>query len=179
MKLSMFPIISLFLAMICTFYSLAASGEGIPVSFILFQTLNFLIFLGIVIYIFLKQAPKFILRQYNDYISMRNRAEDLYQQTKKNIENTQEKLSQMKERETRFDKELRFELEKMEAKLNQDLQEQQSSILRMAQNFIDQELIKLKTSLKNKFLNQVEALCRDGLTNEKQKSRFFAQKLKR
>ena len=117
MKLFMFPIISLFLTITFTFYSLAASGEGIPVSFILFQTLNFLIFLGISIYIFLKQAPKFIFRQYNDYISMRNRAEELYQQTKKNMEDTQKKLSQIKERETRFDGELRFELEKWKPNL--------------------------------------------------------------
>ena len=67
----------------------------------------------------------------------------------------------------------------METKLNQDLKEQQNSILRMAQNFVDQELIKLKTNLKKKFSNQVEALCRESLKNIKQETHFFAQKLKR
>ena len=176
MKISMFP--SLLLIIIFTSYSLAASREGIPVSFIFFQTLNFLIFLGISIYFFLKHVPKFVLRQYKDYISMRDRAEDLYQQTKKNIEETQKKLSQIKEKEVHFDEELHLELEKMEAKLNQELKEQQSSILRMAQNAIDQELIKLKAGLKKKFLNQVEALCRESLKNEEQNSHFFTQKLK-
>ena len=174
----MFPFTGILLVIFYMLPLLAASGEGIPVTFILFQLLNFLIFLGIVVYIFLKQAPRFVLRQYEDYVAMKNRAEDLYQQTKRSIEETQKKLSQITEKETRFNEELRLELEKMEVKLNQDLTEQQESILRMAQNFIDQELIKMRTNLKNKFLNQVEALCREGLKNEEQKNNLFAQKLK-
>lgn len=175
----MFPFIGILLIIFPTAFLSAAAGEGIPVSFVLFQTLNFLIFMGIVVYIFLKQAPKFVLRQYEDYISMKSRADDLYQQTKKNIEETQKKLSQIKDKEMRFNEELKLELEKMEFKLNQDLKEQQSSILRMGQNFIDQELIRIRANLKNKFLNQVEALCRDGLKNEEQKNDLFAQKLER
>ena len=174
----MFPFISILLIMFYTLASSAASEEGVPVTFVLFQALNFLIFFGIIVYIFLKYAPKFVLQQYEDYVAMKNRAEGLYQQTKKNIEETQKKLSQIKEKETRFDEELRLELEKMEVKLNQDLKEQQDSILRMAQNFIDQELIKIRTNLKNKFLHQVEALCRENLKNEEQKNSLFAQKLK-
>ena len=178
MKLFIFHIMICLFLTLFTLSSVAASGEGIPVSFVLFQAFNFLIFFGILAYIFLKKAPPFVLRQYKDYVSMKKRAEDLYQQAKKNKEETQKKLFRIKERQTRFDEELRLELEKMEVQLNQDLKEQQSSIARMAKNFIDQELIKLKTNLKNKFLNQVEALCRESLKNSVQKNSFFTQKLK-
>ena len=174
----MFFILSLFLIVCYAVSSRAAGGEGIPVSFVLFQALNFLIFFGILVYIFLKQAPKLVLRQYKDYTAMKERAEALYQQTKKKKKETQQKLFQIKERETRFDEELSLELKKMEAKLNQDLKEQENSIFRMAQNFVDQELIKLKTNLKNRFLNQVEALCRKSLKNSVQNSGTFAQKLR-
>ena len=169
---------SLFLVIFYTVSSWAASGEGIPVSFILFQTLNFSIFLGISAYIFLKKVPKFILLQYKDYLSMKERAETLYQQAQKNKDSAQKKLSQIKEKESRFDEELKLELKKMEVKLNQDLKDQENSIFRMAQNFVDQELMRLKTSLKNRFLNQVEALCRESLKNSVQKSDAFAQKLR-
>ena len=172
----MFPII-LFLA-VSPLCSLAAVGEGIPVSFILFQTFNFLIFLGLVIHLFLKKAPPFILRQYNDYISMKNRADDLYRQAEKNIENTQKKLFQIKEKSTRFDEELSVELDKMSAQLNQGLKEQKSAVLRTARNFIDQEFIKLKTDLNKTFLDRVLALCRENVKGEKQDSRLFAQKLR-
>lgn len=175
----MFPIMSsLFLSLFYTAFTLAAGGEGIPVSFVLFQALNFFIFLGILIYIFVKQTPKFVLRQYEDYIAMKERAESLYQQAKKHKEETQQKLFQIKEKETRFDEELSLELKKVETQLNQNLKEQQNSIVRVAQNFIDQELMKLKTNLKNKFLNRVEVLCRESLKNETQNSRLFTQKLK-
>lgn len=173
-----FVLSSLFLIIFYAVSSRAAGGEGIPVSFILFQTLNFLIFLGISAYIFLKKAPKFILLQYKDYLSMKERAETLYQQAQKNKELAQKKLSQIKEKEARFDEELKLELKKMEVKLNQDLKEQENSIFRMAQNFVDQELIKLKTNLKDKFLNQVEALCRESLKNSVQNNDAFTQKLR-
>ncbi len=158
--------------------SLSAVGEGIPVSFILFQTFNFLIFLGFVVYLFLKKAPPYILQQYNDYISMKNRAENLYRQAEDNIKKTQHKLSQIKEKSGRFDEELNFELEKMSVQLDQDLKEQKDAVLRTAQNFIDQKLIKLKTGLNKKFIDQVFTLCRENLKDEKQDSRLFAQKLR-
>jgi len=172
----MLPLTGILFIIFYALSSLATSEEGVPVVFVLFQTLNFLIFLGIIVYIFLKKTPEFILRQYEDYISMRSRAENLYQQTKKKMEETQKKLSQIKEKEIRFDEELLLELKKMEVKLDQDLKEQKSSVLRMAQNFIDQELIRIRTNLKNKFLNQVEALCRESLKNEEQKNNMFIQK---
>ena len=153
----------------------AGSGE-IPVSFILFQSLNFIIFLAILVYIIVKKVPKILQRKYQDYQSMNARAKELYKTALNENKVIKEKLSKMKRQFENFQAELNQKTKEVERKISEDTQNICDGILREVQTQIDREFIQLKQKLTNEVLKQIEILCQKTKYEEQKISDIFLQK---
>ena len=101
--------------------SLCAGGE-MPVSFILFQALNFTLFLLIIIYFLLKKAPAMLKSKQKDYLSMNAKAQNLYQTAQDKNKEIKEKLQQMEDRFVHFQSELDQKVEEIERNISKETQ---------------------------------------------------------
>lgn len=158
-------------------FCFSAGGGEIPVSFILFQALNFIIFLGILIYFIAKKAPKALQRKHQDYQSMNKRAEEQHQKALSENKMIKEKLSKAKNQFENFQEELDQKAREIKHKIAEETQSLCAGVLRGAQSQVDREFIQLKEKLKNDLLKQIEILCKDTKYEEKETSNAFLQKL--
>ena len=166
----------LFCLMIQPLFSLCAGGE-MPVSFILFQALNFTLFLLIIIYFLLKKTPAMLKRKQKDYLSMNAKAQDLYQTAKDKNKEMKEKLRQMDDRLARFQGELDQKVTEMEKNISKETQALCENIKKGVQSAVEREIIQIKQELKNDLLKQVEILCRKAKQEETKTVDIFLKKL--
>ena len=150
-----------------------AVSDGIPFSFISFQTLNFVIFILIIRYFILKKAPHIIERQYQDYLAMNARAEDLHAQAVQRRDQINKKMFKLQKDKETFDSELNSQIKQMEKKFNLETEEQCSIILKIARHFVEQESIKLKTKLRDDLLAQMKHLCQNICLEKTQNNTSF------
>ena len=137
-----------------------AAGGGIPVSFIFFQALNFIFFIAIIAFLLRKKAPSILQQKHQDYLTMKKRAENLYNRACAERTALEKKLSDIKQKESQFEEDLTESVKEVQKNLISETKEQCLSILRTAQNLVDQKWMKMKTQLEEEFLNEVESLCR-------------------
>ena len=137
-----------------------AAGGGIPVSFIFFQTLNFVCFIAIIAFLLRKKAPSILQQKHKDYLTMKARALGLYDEACAERTVLTKKISDIKKRENQFEEDLSEAVEEVQKTLIAATKEQCLSILRAAQNLVDQKWMKMKIQLEEDFLNEVESLCR-------------------
>ena len=168
--------IFLFYLIIQPLFSLCAGGE-MPVSFILFQALNFALFLLIIIYFLLKKAPAMLKSKQKDYLSMNAKAQNLYQTAQKENKEMKEKLEQVEGRFAHFQNELDQKVKEMEKNISKETQALCESIKRGVQSVVEREMIQIKQELKNDLLKQVESLCRKAKQEETKTVNMFLKKL--
>ena len=156
--------------------SLSAGGE-MPVSFILFQALNFTLFLLIIIYFLWKKAPALLKSKQTDYLSMKDKAQNLYQTAQKKNKEMKEKLKQMEDRFAHFQNELDQKVKEMEQSISKETQVLCENVKRGVQNAVEREIIQLKQELKDELLKQVEILCKKAEQEETKTVDIFLNKL--
>ena len=174
--MNVFMKIFLFCLTIQPLLSLCASGE-MPVSFILFQALNFSLFLLIIIYFLLKKVPAMLKSKQKDYLSMNAKAQNLYQTAQDKNKEIKEKLQQMEDRFVHFQNELDQKVEEIERNVSKETQVLCENIKRGVQSVVEREVIQIKQELKNDLLKQVENLCRKAKQEEAQTVDIFLKKL--
>lgn len=155
-----------------------AKGEGIPFSFISFQLLNFCIFASILIYFAIKKIPNLLEGHYQNYLIMKKRAQQLYEQAYQRKDEIQKKMLQLKQDEKNFESTLKTQITNLEKVLTLETEKQCAITLNIAQNFVDQELIKFKNQIKNNLLEQIEKICVQNCKNQPQNNESFLNKVK-
>ena len=174
--MNVFMKIFLFLLSSNPLFSFSAGGE-MPVSFILFQALNFTLFLLIIIYFLLKKAPAMLKRKQKDYLSMNTKAQNLYQMAQDKNKEIKAKLQQMEDQFAHFQNELNHRVKEMEQSISKETQVLCENVKRGAQNAVEREMIQLKQELKDDLLKQVEILCKKAKQEETKTVDVFLNKL--
>ena len=152
-------LISLILIFFSVFSASAAGGGEVPVSFIFFQALNFICFLGIILFILRKKGPAVLRQKHKDYLTMKERAQNLYNSACAEQKALKNKISDINKREDKFEEELSEAVSRAQKNLIVETKQQCLSILKTAQNLVDQKWMKIKTQLEKDFLSEVESLC--------------------
>lgn len=146
-------------------WSWARVEDGIPLKLIATQLFNFSIFAGILIYIIKTKLPQKLKQTYDDFISMNQRAETLYKQATQEQKEIHIKTKTLQKRKDKSEEELDEEISRLEKSLDAQMKAECSSILRVAQNFVDQEWMRQKRLLQKEFLEKVSDLSTEICKN--------------
>ena len=141
-------------------FSLAVS-EGIPVSFILFQVLNFGIFLAIVVFFVVKKAPSLLMKKYQDFLEMSQRSQKMFEQAQKQNHQIKEKIKNIEKQMTQIDSVIQEGAQSIKDQTLKEIQKICSIIHQTTQNLLNREHIRLKQSLLEEMLEQMRNSCEE------------------
>jgi len=142
-----------------------AAGDGIPVSFILFQTLNFGIFLGLIIFFIARKIPLLLKRKHQDFIEMTQKSKKLFEQTQKENEQIKQKLKTVENQMTQVESVAQKQIQTMQERVSTETKEIQINLRKEAQNILNRERIKLKQNLLVEVLEKMKHSCREEDSN--------------
>ena len=138
-----------------------AASEGIPVSFILFQLLNFGIFCVIVVFFIRRKAPSLLKRKHEDFLEMSQRSQKLFDQAQLENEKIKEKLKNIEIQMSQVESVIQDRVLALENQISQEGQKTCETILKGAQSLLSREHIKLRQSLLDELLDQIESSCKE------------------
>ena len=134
----------------------AASGGEIPFSFIGFQAFNFSIFVSIIAFLLIKKSGPLFEGRRRDYLAMKKKAENLYNEALKETKALEEKELKLKKDEDNFLNLVKKQADAILKKEEKSAHERSLFILKMAEDEINQEWARAKMELKTAFLDEVE-----------------------
>ena len=157
--------IILFLSPITAF---AGGNEGVPVSFVFFQILNFSLFVGALIYLLKKKLPSLLERKQNDFLEYRQKAIEL---EKKRIEECallEKDLQVLAEKENNLDKSVAKALNLLEKELRSEGELWLENLQRQIEQELKRQQFTEMSRLKDKLLSRVLQETKEQLKEIKQ-----------
>lgn len=151
----------LLITLLSSLFIHGASGDGIPFGHIGTQLFNFSIFIGILVYIIIKKVPQALKQNYNDFIEMNSKAQNLYNKALKSQKELIKKQTQLDAKEATFEEDLKKEVIRLEKFFEQQTKEKCAVILKAAQDFEQQEWIRQNNRLQSEFLSSIEKTSKD------------------
>ena len=170
-----------FIITICAPVLSQATGAegGIPLSFVLFQILNFSVFTACLFFLLRKKLPEFLQQKRKDFLDYRARAGDLEEQEQSARKVWAQKLHEIEEKE----KTLTADVQKALSLLQKEVKEREDQNRQIQEQQNQRELkrvrIKELSLLKNKVLSLVMARAKAELTGRPLPARFNEQSLQK
>ena len=154
-----------------------AGGQGIPVSFILFQVLNFTIFSLIIAYFIIKKTPAFMEDRFQKYQTIQNQAQTLYAEALERRAQIQKRAEKLKRDEQNFSEDIAQNIQDYQQIKNLETKEKCSLILATAGKSVDQEFIKANRQLTHSLLKQVTQFCQTASQQKNLNHSLFLKNL--
>ena len=163
------------ISLIFCFSAVAAGGvatEGIPIKTLLIQTLNFVVFLVLLVYFLKSPILNFFKKRREDFLELEKKAKEFEKDKQTEYEFQKQKLEDMKQQEQNVVRKAQKEGERYRQKKERELQEFKERLEREKKFFIQLEQAHAKRDLLQIIKQTIVKKAEDHLKKESLKESF-------
>ena len=145
-----------------------AATEGIPLTWVFFQTLNFTLFALVLVYLIRKKLPSFLQKKKQDFLEYQKKAQEMEKQNQSIYLSLQKEWKVLQMQEQSISQDVEKALYNLEEELKkQEKKEQETLKVQTLQELKRQRLKELR-DLKNRILEQVMIQAKQRLKEIKE-----------